>query len=160
MKNVLDAKPEGHPPENLGHSSIEQMMLAIVRYVRHLDTTVLTLHIKTKLCQLVEAMMKRRDDLSFRQKRGLSTASGGPLIASVEEARGLEVFGFRRGHRDAGTWGTRQPRRLFPNLVVKGSAHPGKQLGTRHRPVSSLRRVIESRRASGGCKICLFHECC
>lgn len=29
MKNVLDAKPEGHPPENLGHSSIEQMMLAI-----------------------------------------------------------------------------------------------------------------------------------
>lgn len=68
MKNVLDAKPEGHPPENLGHSSIEQMMLAIVRYVRHLDTTVLTLHIKTKLCQLVEAMMKRRDDLSFRQE--------------------------------------------------------------------------------------------
>ena len=40
----------------------------IVRYVRHLDTTVLTLHIKTKLCQLVEAMMNRRDDLSFRQE--------------------------------------------------------------------------------------------
>ena len=36
------------------------------RYVRHLDTTVLALHIKTKLCQLVEAMMKRRDDLAFR----------------------------------------------------------------------------------------------
>ena len=33
-----------------------------------MDTTVLTLHIKTKLCQLVEAMMKRRDDLSFRQE--------------------------------------------------------------------------------------------
>ena len=43
-------------------------MLAIVRYVRHLDTTVMTLHIKTKLCQLVDTMMKRRDDLSFRQE--------------------------------------------------------------------------------------------
>jgi len=43
-------------------------MLDIVRYVRHLDTTVLALHIKTKLCQLVDAMMKRRDDLSFRQE--------------------------------------------------------------------------------------------
>jgi neurofibromin 1 len=29
---------------------------------------VLALHIKTKLCQLVDAMMKRRDDLSFRQE--------------------------------------------------------------------------------------------
>lgn len=38
------------------------------RYVRHLDTTVLALHIKTRLCQLVETMMKRRDDLSFRQE--------------------------------------------------------------------------------------------
>ena len=47
----------------LGHTSIEQMMLAIVRYVRCLDTTVLALHIKTRLCQLVDAMMKQRDDL-------------------------------------------------------------------------------------------------
>jgi neurofibromin 1 len=30
--------------------------------------TVLTLHIKTKLCQLVEVMMQRRDDLAFRQE--------------------------------------------------------------------------------------------
>ena len=67
MKNVLEAKTEGQP-ENLGHNCIEQIMLAIVRYVRHLDTTVLTLHIKTKLCQLVEAMMNRRDDLSFRHE--------------------------------------------------------------------------------------------
>ena len=52
--------------ENLGQTSIELMMLAIVRYVRHLDTTVHALHIKTRLCQLVEAMMKRRDDLAFR----------------------------------------------------------------------------------------------
>lgn len=40
----------------------------INRYVRHLDLTVLAIHIKTKLCQLVEAMMKRRDDLAFRQE--------------------------------------------------------------------------------------------
>lgn len=38
------------------------------RYVRHLDTTVHALHIKTKLCQLVEATMARRDDLAFRQE--------------------------------------------------------------------------------------------
>ena len=36
--------------------------------MRHLDTTVHTLHIKTKLCQLVEVMMQRRDDLAFRQE--------------------------------------------------------------------------------------------
>lgn len=38
------------------------------RYVRHLDMTVHSIHIKTKLCQLVEAMMMRRDDLAFRQE--------------------------------------------------------------------------------------------
>jgi len=77
MKNVLEAagagKEEQAGPgtqhtENLGQTSIELMMLAIVRYVRHLDTTVHALHIKTKLCQLAEAMMKRRDDLAFRQE--------------------------------------------------------------------------------------------
>lgn len=36
--------------------------------MRHLDITVHTLHIKTKLCQLVEVMMQRRDDLAFRQE--------------------------------------------------------------------------------------------
>ncbi|KAF4521106.1 hypothetical protein B566_EDAN009061 [Ephemera danica] len=39
-----------------------------VWYVRHLNMTVHAIHIKTKLCQLVEAMMKRRDDLAFRQE--------------------------------------------------------------------------------------------
>ena len=78
MKNVLEAgasgkdqnqqKQENPQAENLGQTSIELMMLAIVRYVRHLDTTVHALHIKTRLCQLVEAMMKRRDDLAFRQE--------------------------------------------------------------------------------------------
>ena len=84
MKNVLEAGASGKDQnqqqqgqgganqnpqaENLGQTSIELMMLAIVRYVRHLDTTVHALHIKTRLCQLVEAMMKRRDDLAFRQE--------------------------------------------------------------------------------------------
>ncbi|XP_064460461.1 neurofibromin-like isoform X2 [Ornithodoros turicata] len=67
MKSVLENKVD-HTTEHLGVTSIEAMMLAIVRYVRHLDTTVHALHIKTKLCQLVEAMMARRDDLAFRQE--------------------------------------------------------------------------------------------
>ncbi|KAF6216642.1 hypothetical protein GE061_000988 [Apolygus lucorum] len=67
MKNVLDSKSE-QPAEHLGVTSIEGMMLAVVRYVRHLDMTVHAIHIKTKLCQLVETMMKRRDDLAFRQE--------------------------------------------------------------------------------------------
>lgn len=67
MKNILDSKTD-QPSEHLGMTSIEGMMLAIVRYVRHLDMTVHSICIKTKLCQLVEAMMKRRDDLAFRQE--------------------------------------------------------------------------------------------
>ncbi|XP_078047800.1 neurofibromin 1 [Augochlora pura] len=67
MKNILDSKTE-QPSDYLGMTSIEGMMLAIVRYVRHLDMTVHSIHIKTKLCELVEAMMKRRDDLAFRQE--------------------------------------------------------------------------------------------
>ena len=38
------------------------------RYVRHLDNTIHGIQIKTKVCQLVEAMMTRRDDLTFRQE--------------------------------------------------------------------------------------------
>lgn len=67
MKNILDSKTD-QPSEYLGMTSIEGMMLAIVRYVRHLDMTMHSIFIKTKLCQLVEAMMKRRDDLAFRQE--------------------------------------------------------------------------------------------
>ncbi|KAK6622690.1 hypothetical protein RUM43_008532 [Polyplax serrata] len=68
MKNVLDTKLEQQPSEQLGITCIEGIMLAVVRYVRHLDMTVHALHNKTKLCQLVEVMMKRRDDLAFRQE--------------------------------------------------------------------------------------------
>ena len=67
MKNVLNSKTD-QPSEYLGMTSIEGMMLAIVRYVRHLDMISHSIHIKTKLCQLVEVMMMRRDDLAFRQE--------------------------------------------------------------------------------------------
>ena len=78
MKNVLEASGKDQnqqqqgthnsQAENLGQTSVESMMLAIVRYVRHLDSTVHALLIKTRLCQLVETMMTRRDDLAFRQE--------------------------------------------------------------------------------------------
>ncbi len=42
--------------------------LSFYRYIRHLDTTVHAIHIKTKFCQLVETMMARRDHLAFRQE--------------------------------------------------------------------------------------------
>lgn len=38
------------------------------RYVRHLDMSVHTIHLKTKICQLVDVIIKRRDDLSFRHE--------------------------------------------------------------------------------------------
>lgn len=74
MKSILDGRQKQEQTEqpssseHLGITSIEAMMLGIVRYVRHLDMTVHAIHIKTKLCQLVEVMMKRRDDLAFRQE--------------------------------------------------------------------------------------------
>lgn len=39
-----------------------------LRYVRILGNMVHAIQIKTKLCQLVEVMMERRDDLSFCQE--------------------------------------------------------------------------------------------
>lgn len=69
MKSIFENKSD-HTTENLGQTtSIEPIMLAIVRYVRHLDSNNNHyVHIKNKVCQLVEAMMGRRDDLSFRQE--------------------------------------------------------------------------------------------
>lgn len=73
MKSILDGKQskdqnEQPSSEHLGVTSIELLMLGIVRYVRHLDMIVHAIRIKTKLSQLVEVMMKRRDDLAFRQE--------------------------------------------------------------------------------------------
>lgn len=42
--------------------------VAPARYVRILGNVVHAIQIKTKLCQLVEVMMERRDDLSFCQE--------------------------------------------------------------------------------------------
>ncbi|KAL0994193.1 hypothetical protein UPYG_G00119000 [Umbra pygmaea] len=67
MKNLLDNPTEGSS-EHLGQASIETMMLNLVRYVRILGNMVHAIQIKTKLCQLVEVMMERRDDLSFCQE--------------------------------------------------------------------------------------------
>ncbi|XP_012944812.1 neurofibromin, partial [Aplysia californica] len=67
MKNILEMKQD-QPCEFLGVTSIEQLMLSIVKYVRYLDSSVHAIQIKTKLCQLVEAMMQRRDELTFRQE--------------------------------------------------------------------------------------------
>ncbi|XP_064425136.1 neurofibromin [Latimeria chalumnae] len=67
MKNLLDNHTEGSS-EHLGQASIETMMLNLVRYVRVLGNLVHAIQIKTKLCQLVEVMMQRRDDLSFCQE--------------------------------------------------------------------------------------------
>ncbi|KAM9442690.1 neurofibromin-like isoform 7-T10 [Salvelinus alpinus] len=67
MKNLLDNHAEGSS-EHLGQASIETMMLNLVRYVRVLGNTLHAIQMKTKLCQLVEVMMERRDDLSFCQE--------------------------------------------------------------------------------------------
>ncbi len=55
MKNILDSRAE-QPAEHLGITSIEFLMLTVVRYVRHLDSSIHAIQIKTKLCQLVEAV--------------------------------------------------------------------------------------------------------
>lgn len=72
MKSILspnkDQTDQPASSEFLGVTSIETIMLNVVRYVRHLDMTIHAIHMKTKLCQLVEVMMNRRDDLAFRQE--------------------------------------------------------------------------------------------
>ncbi|EFN88549.1 Neurofibromin [Harpegnathos saltator] len=64
---ILESKTDQYS-EYLGMTNIESMTLVIVRYVRHLDMSVNSISIKTKMCKLVGLMMKRRDDLAFRQE--------------------------------------------------------------------------------------------
>jgi len=71
--NSTCASPCGGPQQTNENplanvSSLEQLVLNIVRYARHLDTSVGAVAIRIRVCQLVESMMKRRDDLSFRQE--------------------------------------------------------------------------------------------
>lgn len=51
-----------------GLLSRDIMFSSFNRYVRVLGNVVHAIQIKTKLCQLVEVMMERRDDLSFCQE--------------------------------------------------------------------------------------------
>ncbi|KAL3318539.1 hypothetical protein Ciccas_002794 [Cichlidogyrus casuarinus] len=72
MRNILakgtkNPDSSNKPNESLGMVSIESLMLNIVRYVRHLDC-VHSLQLKIKVCQLVQKMMLRREDLNFRQE--------------------------------------------------------------------------------------------
>lgn len=50
------------------------LLLLPLRYVRILGNMVHAIQIKTKLCQLVEVMMERRDDLSFCQEMKFRSA--------------------------------------------------------------------------------------
>lgn len=54
-------------PATMSHNRVPTCVLS-VRYVRILGNMVHAIQIKTKLCQLVEVMMERRDDLSFCQE--------------------------------------------------------------------------------------------
>ena len=68
MKCVLENKSDSNSENPFSTVSVESLMINIVRYVRHLDSSVQIIQIKTKVCQLVEAVMKRREDLLFRQE--------------------------------------------------------------------------------------------
>ena len=69
---VTSAPASGTSP--LGHVSplstvsVESLLINIVKYVRHLDTSVAVIQLKAKVCQLVETVMRRREDLLFRQE--------------------------------------------------------------------------------------------
>lgn len=47
---------------------VEDVLLAMLKYIRSLNVNVQSLVIKSKMCQLVEQLMLRRADLSFRQE--------------------------------------------------------------------------------------------
>ena len=73
MKCVFESKNNNETTTTSGENplssvSVESLMINIVRYVRHLDGNVQVIQLKTKVCQLVEAAMKRREDLLFRQE--------------------------------------------------------------------------------------------
>ena len=70
MKCVLENKADNTAGGDNPFStvSVENLMINIVKYVRHLDSSVQIIQIKTKVCHLVEAVMKRREDLLFRQE--------------------------------------------------------------------------------------------
>ncbi|KAF6025159.1 Nf1 [Bugula neritina] len=68
MKVIMVQYKSDEGGEHLGQTTIEPLMLSIVRYVRYLGDEPDDIKIKTKLCNLVKVMMSRRDDLTFRQE--------------------------------------------------------------------------------------------
>lgn len=97
MKNIMENYNSEQGGEHLGQATIEPLMLSIVRlhattlattlalsvchiskqltyayvvsrYVRYVNNDPEDIKIKTKLCNLVQVMMSRRDDLTFRQE--------------------------------------------------------------------------------------------
>ncbi len=68
LDNKLDNSGNGGGENPFSAVSIENLMINIVKYVRHLDSSVQIIQIKTKVSLLVEAVMKRREDLLFRQE--------------------------------------------------------------------------------------------
>lgn len=67
MNKVLESVNE-QGSEHLAATSIETTMICLVRFVRQLDVSLHALHMRTKLCHLVERMMHRRDHLAFRHE--------------------------------------------------------------------------------------------
>ncbi|PAA68954.1 hypothetical protein BOX15_Mlig013644g1 [Macrostomum lignano] len=69
LKSILEEKstPAEARSEHLAGSSLESIILNIIRYVRHVECPH-SKSIKIRLCQLVTVLMARREDLSFRQE--------------------------------------------------------------------------------------------
>ncbi|PAA61927.1 hypothetical protein BOX15_Mlig026750g1, partial [Macrostomum lignano] len=70
LKSILEDPRGGQAEsrsEHLAGSSLESIILNIIRYIRHVEC----LHsksVKIRVCQLVTVLMARREDLSFRQE--------------------------------------------------------------------------------------------
>lgn len=66
IKHILENKLEHKNSPQL--SGIDAMMLSFVRYVRNLPVSQQTLQIKCKLCQLIDVVMAKRDELLLHQE--------------------------------------------------------------------------------------------
>ena len=70
MRQVLENSSE-ESAEYVSVFSIEELVLALIRYVRRLDPSTgnaPVVRIKVQVCKLLTTMMRQRDILSFRQE--------------------------------------------------------------------------------------------
>eukprot|EP00794_Sanderia_malayensis_P014143 gene14143-15620_t len=67
LKTMLDTKSD-EVISMLGYMPVEELVLPLIKYVRTLPLKVQCLIVKAKMCQLVESLMARRSELSFRQE--------------------------------------------------------------------------------------------